>query len=165
MKFTCNTQYEKQERQRHANCACLKTNTGISVKCFFRLEESLAEVTGEERSCANACTLLMTEPMSAHSSWLSQCLHTPHDCANACTLLMTVPVSAHSSWLCQCLHTLMTEPVSAHSSWLSQCLHTPHDWASVCTLLMTVPMPAHSSWLHKGQILHCTQFSLGRHLE
>ena len=137
MKFTCNTQYEKQERQRHANCACLKTNTGISVKCFFRLEESLAEVTGEERSCANACTLLMTEPMSAHSSWLSQCLHTPHDCANACTLLMTVPVSAHSSWLCQCLHTphdcasvctlLMTVPVSAHS----------HDWASVCTLLMT----------------------------
>ena len=97
MKFSCNTHCEEQERQRHANCACLKTNKYWYLKCFFRLEESLAEVTGEERSCANVYTLLMTVPVSAHSSWLCQCLHTPHVCANVCTLLMSVPMSAHCS--------------------------------------------------------------------
>ena len=65
MKFSCNAQCEEQERQRHANK--LKTNEYWYLKCLFTLEKSLAEVTREERSCVNVCTLLVTVSMSAHS--------------------------------------------------------------------------------------------------
>ena len=65
MKFSCNAQCEEQERQRHANK--LKTNEYWYLKCLFTLEKSLAEVTREERSCVNVCTLV-TVSMSAHSS-------------------------------------------------------------------------------------------------
>ena len=153
MKFSCNAQCEEQERQRHANK--LKTNEYWYLKCLFHTRKVtcrshtrrkvLCQCLHTPRDCVNVGTLLVTVPMSAHSLWLCQCLHT-RDCVNVCTLLVTVSMSAHS-WLCQCLHTrdcanvctLVTVSMSAHSSWLCQCLHTPRDCANVCTLV-TVPM-------------------------